>query len=360
MRNNLPVSNVEIQLDDHALIVSKTDLKGQITYINQDFINISGFTEVELIGQPHNIVRHPDMPVEAYADMWADLQDGRPWTGLVKNRCKNGDHYWVVANATPLRENGQVVGFMSVRRKATLQQIQSADAAYRAIREKRAGGKEIRHGEVVSGGAIGAVRRWLSGAPSSQKIVLGMLLGFSILIGVATTLLGGHLAGLLDDLGRHTLKNDVGLIRAMVETNLAALRQEAIHLNRGFEMSLHDDIVLEGSDEQAVLRLAKGEVLNGRFEVVDGFTEKTGAVATIFIRKGDDFSRITTSVKKENGERAVGTNLAKEHPALAALLAGKAYVGRANLFGKSFYTSYTPIVAQGGAVIGATFIGLDI
>ncbi|MBP8169262.1 MAG: Cache 3/Cache 2 fusion domain-containing protein [Azonexus sp.] len=360
MRNNLPVTNVEIQLDAHTLIVSKTDLKGQITYINKDFIDISGFTEAELIGQPHNIVRHPDMPVEAYIDMWADLKDGRPWTGLVKNRCKNGDHYWVAANATPLRENGQVVGFMSVRRKVSPQQIQAADAAYRAIREKRAGGMEIRHGKVVSGGAMGAVRRWLSGAPSSQKIVLGMLAGFSILIGIATTLLGGHLAGLLDDQGRHTLKNDVGLIRAMVETNLAALRQEAIQLNRGFELSLQGDIVLDVSGEQAILRLAKGEVLNGKFEVVDGFTEKTGAVATIFARHGDDFSRITTSVKKENGERAVGTNLAKEHPAHAALLAGKTYVGRANLFGKSFYTSYTPIVAKGGAVIGATFIGLDI
>ncbi len=360
MRNNLPVSQVEVPLDDNTLIVSKTDLKGRITYINKDFIDISGFSEAELIGQPHNIVRHPDMPVEAYADLWADLQAGRPWSGVVKNRCKNGDYYWVVANATPLREKGLVVGYMSVRRKASSQQIQAADAAYQAIREKRAGGKEIRHGIVVSGGIAGMVQRWLSGAPSAQKIVLGMLLGLCILVGSATTLLGGHLAELLDDQGRHALKNDVGLIRAMVETNLAALRQEAIQLNRGFEMSLQDDVVLDASGEQAVLRLANGEVLNGRIEAVDGFTEKTGAVATIFARKGDDFSRITTSLKKENGERAVGTNLAKEHPALAALLAGKTYVGRANLFGKSFYTSYTPIVAQDGAVIGATFVGLDI
>ena len=109
MRNNLPVTNVEVQLDEHTLIVSKTDLKGQITYINKDFIDISGFTEAELIGQPHNIVRHPDMPAEAFADFWQDLKDDRPWTGLVKNRCKNGDYYWVLANATPLRENGKVV-----------------------------------------------------------------------------------------------------------------------------------------------------------------------------------------------------------------------------------------------------------
>ncbi len=360
MRNNLPVTNVEVELDQHVLIVSKTDLKGQITFINKDFIDISGFTEAELIGQPHNIVRHPDMPTEAFADFWRDLKDGRPWTGMVKNRCKNGDHYWVLANATPLRENGQVVGYMSVRRKATPQQIADADAAYRAIREKKAGGKEIYHGNVVSGGLLGAAHRWFSGASSSQKIVLGVLLGFGIILGGATKLLGNHVGTLLDIQGRDTLKNDVGLIRGMVETNLASLRKEAIQLNRGFDMSFHDEVVLDGPEEQPVLKLARGEVLNGKFELVDRFTEKTGAVATIFVRKGDDFSRISTSVKKENGERAVGANLAKEHPALAALLAGKAYVGRANLFGKAYYTSYTPILAEGGKIIGATFIGLDI
>ena len=91
MRNNQPVTNVEVKVDEHTLIVSKTDLKGMITYVNKAFIDISGFTESELIGQPHNILRHPDMPPEAYADMWRDLKDGRPWTGVVKNRCKNGD-----------------------------------------------------------------------------------------------------------------------------------------------------------------------------------------------------------------------------------------------------------------------------
>ncbi|MBK7413982.1 MAG: PAS domain-containing protein [Dechloromonas sp.] len=151
MRNNLPVTNVEVQLDEHTLIVSKTDLKGQITYINKDFIDISGFTELELIGQPHNLVRHPDMPVEAFADMWHDLKDGRPWTGLVKNRCKNGDYYWVLATATPMRENGQVVGYMSVRRKPTRQQVDAAESAYRLFRERKAGGLRILHGAVVKG-----------------------------------------------------------------------------------------------------------------------------------------------------------------------------------------------------------------
>ncbi len=152
MRNNQPVNTNEVVLRDDTLIVSKTNLKGQITYINKDFLEISGFSEAELINEPHNLVRHPDMPPEAFEDLWRDLKDGRPWTGLVKNRCKNGDFYWVFATATPIRENGQITGYMSVRRKATAQQIQVADDAYRMFREKRAGGLRISHGAVVKGG----------------------------------------------------------------------------------------------------------------------------------------------------------------------------------------------------------------
>ncbi|UCV27691.1 methyl-accepting chemotaxis protein [Ferribacterium limneticum] len=152
MRTNLPVTTVEQHLRDDTLIVSKTDLKGRITYINRDFLDISGFTEAELIGEPHNLVRHPDMPSEAFEDLWRDLKDGRPWTGMVKNRCKNGDYYWVLATATPIREGSEVVGYMSVRRKASAQQIQAAEEAYRLFREKRQGSLQIRHGAAVKGG----------------------------------------------------------------------------------------------------------------------------------------------------------------------------------------------------------------
>ena len=152
MRTNMPVTSVEVVLRDDTLIVSKTNLKGQITYINKDFLDISGFTEAELINEPHNLVRHPDMPAEAFEDLWNDLKDGRPWSGMVKNRCKNGDYYWVFATATPIRENGQIIGYMSVRRKATPQQIQAADDAYRMFRDKKAGGLRILHGAVVKGG----------------------------------------------------------------------------------------------------------------------------------------------------------------------------------------------------------------
>ncbi len=93
MRINTPVTDREVELSVDTMIVSKTDTKGRITYINRDFIDISGFTEAELMGQPHNIVRHPDMPPEAFDDLWKCLKAGRPWIGMVKNRCKNGDYY---------------------------------------------------------------------------------------------------------------------------------------------------------------------------------------------------------------------------------------------------------------------------
>ena len=130
MRLNTPVTNNEYQLAEGKTIVSTTDLQGNIRYANPYFIEVSGFTKDELIGAPQNLVRHPDMPVEAFADMWATIRDGMPWTGMVKNRCKNGDYYWVHANVTPVIEAGKAVGFMSVRTKPSREQVASASALY--------------------------------------------------------------------------------------------------------------------------------------------------------------------------------------------------------------------------------------
>jgi len=155
MRTNMPVTNNEYVLTDNDSIVSKTDLQGKITYVNDDFKRISGFSEAELIGEPQNIVRHPDMPVEAFADFWATLKAGRPWTGMVKNRCKNGDYYWVVANATPLVERGQHIGYMSVRGKPSRRQVEAADQAYSLFRDGKASGLKIKDGKVVKSGLLG-------------------------------------------------------------------------------------------------------------------------------------------------------------------------------------------------------------
>ncbi|MBN9428336.1 MAG: PAS domain-containing protein [Burkholderiales bacterium] len=157
MRINEPVSHQEYVVPDGATLMSTTDPDSLIRYANPAFVEVSGFELPELAGQPHNIVRHPGMPKEVFADMWATLRAGLSWTGLVKNRRKNGDYYWVRANATPMLREGRLTGFMSVRTKARPSEVAVAQTLYEAIRTGKARGR-MRHGLLVRRG-LGA---WLS------------------------------------------------------------------------------------------------------------------------------------------------------------------------------------------------------
>ena len=134
MKINLPVTGRNVDFASDANILSTTDLTSAITYANDDFINISGYSRDELLGSTHNLLRHPDMPAAAFAHMWQTLKRGRSWMGLVKNRCKNGDHYWVSAYATPVTQNGLAVEYQSVRTKPSVKQIEAAEKAYAQLR----------------------------------------------------------------------------------------------------------------------------------------------------------------------------------------------------------------------------------
>ena len=133
MKKNLPITDKEVSFDSSCAIVSTTDLKGALTYINQDFLDISGFSSDELIGKNHNVVRHPDMPSAAFEDLWATVKVGKTWMGLVKNRCKNGDYYWVDAYVTPLVKNGEVTGYESTRIKPSTIRKKCAEVLYKNI-----------------------------------------------------------------------------------------------------------------------------------------------------------------------------------------------------------------------------------
>jgi len=171
MKLNLPVTATEVQFDDAQFMLTRTDLKGVITYANKDFIQVSGFSESELVGSSHNIVRHPDMPAAAFADMWRSLKAGKPWTGLVKNRTKHGDFYWVVANATPVTENNQVVGYLSARRKPTREQINEAAAAYALFTTGNAKRLAIVDGKVVNVSWLNTLKNRLGAITVKQRLI---------------------------------------------------------------------------------------------------------------------------------------------------------------------------------------------
>jgi aerotaxis receptor len=133
MKKNLPVTQREHIYADDFTLTSSTDLKGIITYANEDFVKVCGFSEQELVGQNHNIVRHPDMPPAGFEDLWRTIKQGKPWMGIVKNRCKNGDHYWVDAFVTPLVENGQIHGYESTRVRPDKKIRERAETCYQKV-----------------------------------------------------------------------------------------------------------------------------------------------------------------------------------------------------------------------------------
>jgi len=192
MRTNLPVTNIEYVLQDGRPIVSMTDLKGKITFVNPYFIEVSGFDQGELLGAPHNLVRHPDMPPAAFDDMWKNLKQGEIWNGLVKNRRKNGDYYWVLANVTPVRENGNAVGYMSVRTKPSRQQIEQAEAAYAEIRNNPRTSLYVRNGRVARRGLLGWVANLRDASMTKRMSIVSAL---QLACFGALALVGGMAAG---------------------------------------------------------------------------------------------------------------------------------------------------------------------
>lgn len=157
MRTNLPITQREYAFPAGQALVSTTDLQGRILYCNPAFIEVSGYIREELLGQPHNMIRHPDMPGEAFRDMWQTIESGQPWSGLVKNRRKNGDHYWVMANVTPLLDGDRPVGYMSVRTLPDRQQVSEAETLYARMREaasRGGGGPRLQAGRLAPQGVL--------------------------------------------------------------------------------------------------------------------------------------------------------------------------------------------------------------
>jgi aerotaxis receptor len=247
MKTDVHVTNVETVVPENAFIYSQTDLKGKITEANEVFAQISGYTADEMVGQPHSLVRHPDMPREAFADLWKSIKAGRPWQGVVKNRRSDGGFYWVLANVSPVRQEGRVVGYQSLRQRPSREQVRAAEEAYRRIRE---GDRSLR---IDEGRVVQVESRWIQYVthPSSQ-------FAWSCYLAVAASISGIALA---------FSSGDRPVVRALASAALALSALGALFVRLSTLPRLQRD--LEGIEDymESVLSsgdLTKSIVLNQR------------------------------------------------------------------------------------------------
>ena len=338
MRNNGPVSNKEYILQDQETVVSKTDLQGNITYVNSDFIHISGFSEAELIGAPQNIVRHPDMPVEAFADFWRTIQSGKAWTGMVKNRCKNGDFYWVEANAAPIIENGRMVGFTSIRVKPSRAQVSAADEAYRAIKN---GSRAliVREGAVVQGSVLG--RLSMQGKLSISARIVGpaILLALMFILNLArvsptVSLLASAFGLALCLLSAWLLYSSI--VVPLAHASTAIERMSAGDLTGKIDASGDDELsrvlqalrVLQTNVKLLVGQIKEATVIvnSGAIEIAAGnadLSARTEAQASSLEQTASSMEELTSTVK-QNAENARDANLLVASAASTAVQGGHA------------------------------------
>jgi aerotaxis receptor len=298
MRNNQPVTQREFDYAADATLMSVTDTKGRITFANAAFSAVSGLAQEELVGQPHNLVRHPDMPAVAFADLWKTVQGGNSWTAVVKNRRKNGDHYWVRANVTPVRRRGQLVGYMSVRTKPSRSEIDAADALYAAIREGRAGAVALHKGLVVRRGLMGWTSalqtmplRWRirCGALANLAVVVGVCAAGGVGLGALAIVAGSAALGALvaDVWLERQIASPLTTILRVAENSAAGNTESGVTMNRVDEIglllrainqaglnlrSLVDDV----SEQTDGLHVASGEIAQGNNDL-SARTEQTAS-----------------------------------------------------------------------------------
>ena len=219
MLNATSKSPGEVLLREQKMLVTTTDTTGIITYCNDAFTETSGFSRDELIGEPHSVVRHPDMPDEVYRDMWATLKQLQPWTGLLKNRTNDGRHFWVQASVLPILEGNDAVAYRSVQTQAAHEDIVVTEALYASLTDTRGSARRlarIEGGAVLRDGWAGALDRVAHPTMKTQAHLLMFALAVS---GAAV---GASLSGRIEALTwQRTL---TGLASCIVLARLAEYR----------------------------------------------------------------------------------------------------------------------------------------
>ncbi|MDH5392535.1 MAG: methyl-accepting chemotaxis protein [Gammaproteobacteria bacterium] len=252
MRINEPVTHNEKVMREDQFLVTKTDLKGIITFVNRDFMEISGFTRDELVGKNHNVVRHPDMPPAAFEDLWSTVKNENPWVGLVKNRCKNGDYYWVDANVTPILEGGRIAGYMSVRNKPSRDKVAAAERLYADLNA----GKTLKPSLMSRINIFNKMKIW-------QKLLFVGVLFFALIGALAT-----NIYLLTDEDVVFTKQEKVGV------EYIGAIRQvmQSLPQHRGMSAAY-----LNGNKEIKTKVLSKRSDIDADFNALKAVDERLGA-----------------------------------------------------------------------------------
>ena len=321
MRLNLPVIDKEFPFPAGETLVSTTDLKGRILYCNPPFISVSGFTKEELLGQPHNLIRHPDMPEEAYRDMWDTISKGNPWSAPVKNRRKDGTHYWVMANVTPLMDGDRPGGYMSVRTMPTREQVDAAENLYAKMRAEKQAGRMVHTlnaGSLVVNTFGGRLKRALSIGISGQLMLVSFVIAALAIAGCV--LLTQQLPGSWMTFGEISLALLLGLLggwqlRRMTIAPLQDLlkfanRMAAGDLTQKLEVTRNDDIgrLMRALSQlnvnlQSIVRDARTEVEHMRdatAEIAAGnqdLSSRTESQASSLEETASSMEQITGAVK---------------------------------------------------------------
>jgi aerotaxis receptor len=244
MRANAFVTQNEKPYPKGQYLVSKTDLRGIITYANEAFVELSGFTREELIGKNHNLVRHPDMPPQAFEDLWRTVKEGQPWRGMVKNRAKDGDYYWVDAFVVPVRKNDQTIGYMSVRSEPSRDAVALAEALYKKLRETRK--------------PLDSSGTWLQRLSIRASLMLIMsFMAVITLIATGTAIYGLNLTGnaMMAAFGAALAGVLLiwGLGVSMIGTLMRPIRSVIAHFDRIAQGDLTGEIDISGRDEAGML-----------------------------------------------------------------------------------------------------------
>ena len=304
MKTNLPITQTEARIPKGRYIVSRTDLKGITTYVNDTFIAVSGFSREELIGKNHNVVRHPDMLPGAFQWLWDTIQQGRPWRGIVKNRCKSGDFYWVDALVVQVLKDGKAIGYMSVRKEPSREQVASAEAFYQKLKDgkaslpkipfwKRISLKAKFHGlvslllglQLVATGVLFFGPSFGLTANSSQAL-LQALMGIGIFASIALLIAHGQVLTVINRI--------VGRLENIAQGDLT----DEIPIARTDELGRLNDALITMQTHLKAMMAEIAESADVMNSSADALNEEMGSTRRVTEAQSDSVTRIASAVEQ--------------------------------------------------------------